>query len=181
MGNFSKRFSWVPATSYGRNSTATGLKPAHCHRLLFEPLEPRLLLASGPLITEFMADTTATDANGDDSDWIEIHNPTDQTIELEDWYLSDKTGELDKWQFPDNPGIDTTLSPGEYMLVYASGKSDGVYPYVDTSGYLHTNFKLSADGENVLLVEDDGATPPRPSRWGTAPPRSATWATSPCG
>ena len=54
-------------------------------RRRFETLEPRLVLDAGPLITEFMAvnDATFADEDGDFSDWIEIHNPTGQAIELD--------------------------------------------------------------------------------------------------
>ncbi len=42
---------------------------------LLEPLEPRLLLATGPILSEFMADNDDTLNDEDDvsSDWIELH------------------------------------------------------------------------------------------------------------
>ncbi|MBC8372139.1 MAG: lamin tail domain-containing protein, partial [Planctomycetes bacterium] len=129
---------------------------------VFEALEPRLLLSGNVLITEFMASNGATllDGDGESSDWIEIHNPTDAPVTLDGWYLTDKSGNLDKWQFPDaTPDPDITIAPGGYMVVFASGQDDEDYPYHDGT-YYHTNFKLSPDDgdEDVVLVEDDGTT-----------------------
>ena len=83
-------------------------------RLLHEPLEPRMLLATGPLlITEFLAvnETGLTDDNGDHSDWIEIHNPTVAPINLDGWYLTDDDNALTKWRFPNY-----TLAADGYLV-----------------------------------------------------------------
>ena len=120
----------------------------------------------GPLlITEFMADNESVapldpgellDGSGEASDWIEIHNPTATAWDLEGWRLTDDADDLAKWSFP----ADITIQPGEYLIVFASGKEQqdhpGNYPYVDSAGYLHTNFKLSADGEYLALVTPEG-------------------------
>src|SRR5262245_37377413 len=68
----------------------------------FESLEPLFVLADTPIISEFLAvnDSSITDENGDNSDWIEIHNPTDQLYSLFNWYLTDDAADLDKWRFP---------------------------------------------------------------------------------
>ncbi len=110
----------------------------------------------GPVINEFMASNGSAvplgpgeilDEDGDASDWIEIHNPTGQAIDLGGWYLTDNAGNLTKWRFPDG----TFLGRGGYLLVFASGK--------DRAGdELHTNFKLSADGEYLGLIQGDGRT-----------------------
>ena len=123
-----------------------------------EPLEPRLLLSNGPLITEFMASNgggpgSLLDGNGASSDWIEIYNPTAETVSLEGWYLSDDADDLKQWRFPADPLIDTSLGPGEYMIVFASSREDAAWPYVDDGGYLHTNFSLKKSGEDVVLAE----------------------------
>lgn len=122
-------------------------------RLQLENLEARIVLAAQPMITEFLAsnDNTLLDGNGESSDWIEIFNAGDATIDLENWYLTDDAGDLTQWQFPDLP--ESVLDPGEYLVVFASG--DGV---PDPAGNLHTNFALSADGEYVGLVMPDGTT-----------------------
>ena len=111
----------------------------------FELLEPRLALATTPLITEFMADNGAAllDGNGNSSDWVEIHNPTSQPIDLAGWHLTDDPQNLDKWTFPAAP--QSVLDPGEYLIVFASEQN--VETYIDPAEYLHTDFALAADGE----------------------------------
>jgi len=118
-------------------------------RLLLESLEARTLLAGDTLlITEFMAanDTVLADANGDYPDWIEIHNPTNTPVDLAGWYLSDDPEQLDMWPLPA-----VMLDAGAYMIVFASGQAAD--DYVDGAGNFHANFKLSAGGESVLLVD----------------------------
>lgn len=129
------------------------------------------LVEGNPLvINEFMAVNSYIPAtnptnidtivNGEqvNPDWIELHNPdASKTISLDGLYLTDDTDNLTKWRFPD-----ITIAPGGYLLVWASRKTleDNFlnYPYVDDSGYLHTNFSLSQNGEYLALVETDGVT-----------------------
>lgn len=87
------------------------------------------------------------DKDGEPSDWIELYNPTDQAVNLGGMYLSDDPGKLTKWRIP----VDTWIGPGEYLIVWASGKN--------TSGpELHTNFRLDQEGESIFLVDRDGST-----------------------
>ena len=53
----------------------------------------------GPVISEFVASNKASlrDKDGDFPDWIEIHNPTDQVLSLDGWYLTDDVRDLEKW------------------------------------------------------------------------------------
>ena len=122
------------------------------------------------LINEFLADNDSKsplesgellDGNYDSSDWIELYNNYSEPVDLSGWYLTDDAANLTLWQFPsDNP--DLLLQPGEYLIIFASGKTEAEnpanYPYVDPAGYLHTNFKLSSDGEYLALVAADGTT-----------------------
>ncbi|MEE8451635.1 MAG: lamin tail domain-containing protein, partial [Thermoguttaceae bacterium] len=117
--------------------------------LRYESLEPRLVLDAGPLvISELMADNEAglADGDGDYTDWIEIHNPTDTAIDLAGWHLSDDDAELTKWRFPS-----VQLDANGYLVVRASNKDRA-----EPGGELHTNFKLSAGGEFLALVRPDG-------------------------
>lgn len=61
------------------------------------------VLQSGALvINEICASsiTTLKDEDGDYPDWIEIHNTTNQAIDLSNYALSDSTDKLVKWRFP---------------------------------------------------------------------------------
>ena len=109
---------------------------------------PSLALASDSpiVISEAQPSNRATllDADGDASDWIEVYNGGDTAVSLSGWGLSDSTARPLKWTFPD-----VTLEPGEYMVVFASGKNR-------RSGELHTSFALSSDGGAALLADPQG-------------------------
>ncbi|MCY2955347.1 MAG: lamin tail domain-containing protein [Planctomycetota bacterium] len=113
-------------------------------------MESRLMLATDPVITEFMANNKRTlkDRFGEYSDWIEIHNPHASTINLAGWYLTDKTSDLTQWEFPAK-----TIAGGDYLVVFASGRDLRV-----AGQELHTNFQLSADGGFLALVKPDATT-----------------------
>lgn len=97
------------------------------------------------VINELMAsNSTILDPQGDADDWIELKNTSDTAIDLSGMYLSDDRAEPRKWQFP----VGTTIAAGGYLLIWADD-DDG-----DSPG-LHTNFKLSAGGESVVLSDID--------------------------
>ncbi|HNQ87085.1 MAG TPA: lamin tail domain-containing protein [Verrucomicrobiota bacterium] len=98
-----------------------------------------------PAITEFMASNTDTleDEDGDSSDWIEIHNPGSEPLDLGGWYLTDDPEKPTKWEFPP-----TNLPPGGFLVVFASEKNRR-----DPGLPLHTNFKLDAGGEYLALID----------------------------
>ncbi|MHC4694477.1 MAG: lamin tail domain-containing protein, partial [Planctomycetota bacterium] len=118
----------------------------------WQKVEPHII------ISEFMArnSTTILDGNGESSDWIEIHNPTDTTVNLDGWYLTHNKNDLTKWQFPDGLKVE----PGKFLIIFASRKTfeeyPHNYPYRDSAGYYHTNFNLDQDGEYLALVTADG-------------------------
>jgi hypothetical protein len=120
-------------------------------------------LDAGPLwISEFMASNTRTlaDQDGQFSDWIEIHNPTQSAVALDGWCLTDSAANLTKWRFPDitaNP--DVVLPAGGYLVVFASSNDRRIDPGTGgPAAEFHTNFKLDAAGEYLALVQADGVT-----------------------
>ena len=70
---------------------------AKSNKLGFEVLESRQLL-TGIEISEFMArnDGTLLDGNGESSDWIEVSNASETSVDLEGYYLSDDKDDLTK-------------------------------------------------------------------------------------
>jgi len=124
--------------------------------------------STGLQINELMADNDSRSPldpseilDGDlmSSDWIEIYNNSISTVNLDGKYLTDEADQKTKWQFPAGTG---SLGSGEYLVVFASGKTEeenpGNYPYVDPAGYLHTNFELNRGGEYLGLIDNDGIT-----------------------
>lgn len=100
------------------------------------------------VINEFMArnQSTLPDFEGDYSDWIEVYNPTSNALSLLDYGLSDDPDQPGLWKFPE-----LTLPPFTYLLVFASGKMGS------ETGELHTSFRISGDGEEILLTDPDGS------------------------
>ena len=137
---------YVEARSAGSHSTTTFF-PAQTE---FAPLTYRVTASfanSSPVvINELMASNTKTlaDPQGDSDDWIELHNVSDYAVNLSGMYLSDNQNNPRKWQFPD----DTQIAPGGYLIVWAD--EDG-----NAKPGLHANFKLSRNGETVMLIDTD--------------------------
>ncbi|MGB0640764.1 MAG: lamin tail domain-containing protein, partial [Myxococcota bacterium] len=100
--------------------------------------------SAGLLITEIMSENTRSieDDFNTRSDWIEITNYSARAINLKNYGLSDNEGEPYKWTFPY-----AVIPAGESMLVYASNRD-----LRDPASPLHTNFRISGDGEPVLLT-----------------------------
>ncbi len=129
---------------------ASKMRPKQSGRLTFEPLEPRVVLNAGPLyISEILAvgDGGLVDENGDYPDWIEIHNPGEENVDLDGWHLTDDPDRLIKWDFPD-----VTIEAGGYLTVFASGKDRS-----NPGSPLHTDFRLDSS-EYLALVHPDGGT-----------------------
>ena len=101
----------------------------------------------GILITEVLAANahTVADDRGRYADWIELHNPTDTPITLAGYTITDDPDEPDKWRLPF-----TTLAPGAFLVVWASGENRA------TSAGWHTSFLLSRGGDYVGLFGPDG-------------------------
>lgn len=78
-------------------------------------------LDAGVRINEVMASNLKTfaDEDGQFEDWIELYNTTAATVDLDGWGLSDDPLAPFRWTFP----AGTTIAPGGYLLVWASGKN----------------------------------------------------------
>ena len=80
--------------------------------------------------------------SGQESDWIELHNTTDQPINIGGWYLSDDANDLTKYKI----GAGTSLAANGYLVFYENrhfgNKSDPG---------CKKPFGLRASGETVYL------------------------------
>ncbi|KPK40166.1 MAG: hypothetical protein AMJ65_10865, partial [Phycisphaerae bacterium SG8_4] len=113
------------------------------------------------IISEFMANkgsglAARVDGEWVRPDWIELHNSTAQTVNLEGWYLTDDAGNPTRWRLPR-----IIVNPDQYKIIFASEKDQKYrpanYPYFDGTHY-HTNFQLDRAGEYLALVKPDGVT-----------------------
>ncbi len=100
-------------------------------------------LAQTIVINEIMSSNQSSikDEDSDESDWIEIYNNTDHSINLNTYYLSDDEDNIFKWAFPD-----TIICSKGFILVFASGKNKNI-----SGRELHTNFSIKAEGEELVL------------------------------
>lgn len=93
------------------------------------------------VINELMAsnDSLVADEAGEYDDWLEIYNRGDDFVNLSGYFLSDRFTELDKWAFP----AGYLLAPDSYLTVWVDKDEE--------QGDLHTSFKLSGGGEQIIL------------------------------
>jgi len=124
------------------------------HSLFYPRREPIFIATSSPtsdgvVINEFMADNdnVVPDPAGEYDDWLELYNPTADSILLTGKYLTDKPDNLVKWQFAEP---ELYLHAGEYLVVWCDEDSG--------QAGIHTNFALSRGGEFIAITDPDGVS-----------------------
>ena len=100
-------------------------------------------------ISEFVArnDSGLVDADGDDSDWIELENTSAGAVNLAGWSLTNQAAVPALWTFPA-----VSIPAAGRLVVFASGKNR-----VNPAAELHTSFTLNGDGEYLALFLPGGA------------------------
>ncbi|MGG7036168.1 MAG: CotH kinase family protein, partial [Flavobacterium sp.] len=100
------------------------------------------------VINEIMTSNSSVNTDEDETyqDWVEIYNSGSESINLEGFGLSDDKNLLSKWTFPN-----VSIAAGQYLLVWCSDKNR-----INPSLPLHTNFKLSSEGETISLSNASG-------------------------
>jgi hypothetical protein len=105
-------------------------------------------LYSQIVINEVMSSNSVSivDEDGDYEDWIELYNYSSNAINLAGYGLSDNYEDSYKWVFPD-----IIINSESFMLIWTSGKNR-----INPTAPLHTNFSISAGGEEVVLTDPQG-------------------------
>ena len=113
----------------------------------YEKYAETLKTPSGLIINEVMVGNEKYCAHngGRYYDWIELYNASDADIDLSEYTLSKELSDLGAFTLPQR-----TLRPGEYALVMCSGDET-----LSTSSYIHANFKIDNDGEELFLSKND--------------------------
>lgn len=114
--------------------------------LLFLTLLFPQFIFSQIVINEFSASNSGSVVDPDfkgSSDWIELYNAGDSPVNLMGYFISDNAAVPAKWQLKSN----FILQPDSFMLIWCDG--------LDTLN-LHTNFKLAAEGETIVLSDNSG-------------------------
>ena len=105
----------------------------------FYSLKPSPMTDANPVrISEVLLKNaySIVDEFGDRSPWVELHNDSDNPVDLSYFYLSDNPNNLQKWRLPERQ-----LAPGEYLVIFLSGQA----------AELHTDFRVSAEEPVILL------------------------------
>jgi hypothetical protein len=138
---------YIEAIANNTQRTATYEPAGAEHDVFIYRVHPGAFSVSDVVINEMMASNTQTaaDQDGEYDDWIELYNTSANPVDLSGWFLSDNVDNLGKYDFPDG----TVIGGHGFLIVWAD--EDG-----SQSG-LHANFKLSASGEQLYLVNPDTA------------------------
>ena len=103
------------------------------------------------VVNEFLANSEncCADQSGEQEDFIELYNISDEAIDIGGWFMTDNLEEPLQWRVPDSDGAVTTIEPGGFLTIFADNDVD--------QGVLHANFTLSTDGEEIGLFAYNGA------------------------
>ena len=139
------RFSlWAGLSGVGEDITVTLDVDLNLTAVFVEDNDPGMVV----YINELLAsnDTTNVDEAGEFDDWIELYNAGTELQDIGGLFLTDNADNLTKWMIPDG----TEIQPQSFLLFWCDEDQE--------QGDLHTNFKLSGDGEFLSLVNFDGIT-----------------------
>jgi len=102
------------------------------------------------VINEFAAinDSGLQDEDGDHSDWLELHNYGEQSVDLSGACLTDNPKKPMRWRIPA-----VSLAPHGYLVIFLSGKDRS-----DANAPLHSNYALKGKGDYLGLFASDGIT-----------------------
>jgi hypothetical protein len=117
----------MPATPDAPNSVFATIPP-------FPPL----------WLNELQADnlTGITNSAGQRTPWLELYNPSTNTVSLNGLYLANSYTNLTAWAFPTN-GV---INPGEFKVIFADSLTN-----LSTLTELHTSFTLSSTNGSLAL------------------------------
>jgi hypothetical protein len=102
--------------------------------------------AQHPVINEVMFSNASAfeNGNGDYLPWIEIYNPGNYPVQLNNYFLSSNPANLQQWQLPD-----FLLQPGNFYVVFAAG-------VIDELNSSYSSISLVNGQSHVLLSNFSG-------------------------
>ena len=106
-------------------------------------------ICSGQIvISELMSDNSEVFDNELDAtpDWLELHNKSNEEVNIGGWFLTDDEDDLAKWEIPP-----VVLTSDEYLVVLCVGENE-----IENTSFIQASFKLGAKGEKVFLVNQNG-------------------------
>ena len=159
IGLFAPDLSLIDLVLYGPQSTgiSEGRSPNGASTLAFfntpTPGSGNPASASGGtngnaiVLNEVQADNRSlTNSDGTLTDWVELYNPSTNTLSLAGCSLTDDVGTPRRWVFPSG----VTAAPGTFLVV----RCDPHAPASTSNGpVLNTGFGLNSSGEAVYLYD----------------------------
>jgi hypothetical protein len=132
---------YIEAVANNTVKSASFMPPGAEHNIFVYKVNAIQAAEKFVVINELVAKnkTTATDEAGQYDDWIELYNTSATTISLDGWNITDNQFNVTKFTIP----AGTSIGPNEYLIIWADEDSG--------QGDLHANFKLSGDGESLIL------------------------------
>lgn len=142
----------VPNVSFGREFDGAG------NFVFFDTPTPRVtnslvIVPPAPVVINECVTYSLgglLDDAGELEDWVEIHNLSEEAIDLSGYYLTDRLNNPTKWRVPIDAGSDAVIEPQGYLLLWADDDSE--------QGWNHMKFRLNNDGESLVLRSPDGFT-----------------------
>jgi len=95
------------------------------------------------VLNELLAsnDASTLDEYGENDDWFELYNPGSEAVDLEGWTIADSENVFEV------PGP-LSVPAGGFLVIWCDGSPD--------QGVAHVDFKLSGDGDRVLITDPEG-------------------------
>jgi hypothetical protein len=117
------------------------------------------------------------DEDGDTPDWIELHNPSNQAVNLDGFGITDDPGDLSMWIFPS-----IVIEPNGFLVIFASDKDrkdlvtqwDAVINWGDSWSFLSLSEakitrkpfgSITIDGKIHIDKSPGSSVIPKPSRF----------------
>jgi hypothetical protein len=146
--SFIMESEWADYYIYAENSQSGMFSPERAEHEFYSLKADIVVALPGEIIINELLtinQNDTVDEAGEHEDWIELYNNTDTPVDLYGLYLTDDFTNPMKFAFPEN----STVQPHNFFIIWADEDST-------TSSWLHCNFKLSGNGEEIMLSDIDG-------------------------
>jgi hypothetical protein len=146
-GTFTMSASSAQYYIYAENNNAGMFSPERAEYEYHTLIAIQTASVGQVYINEFLASNLSDVVNESFQfeDWIEFYNTSSNPLELSGLYLTDDYTSPTKFVFPQN----TIIPANGFLIVWADNNPS-------TSSYVHTNFKLGAAGEQLMLSTGAG-------------------------
>ncbi len=140
---------WLPSNN-SNSSILLDLNENESITALFD-VDPNYQPKVLPVINEAMSSNSSTIADNysEYDDWLEIYNPSNDTLDLAGYYLTDNLVMPTRFKFAS--GNDSTkIAPHGFLLVWIDDDL--------TQGVLHSPFKFNSTGDFIALIDPNRET-----------------------